>query len=113
MISMLENLLSRMNVKEKKSILVEKYGMEMTVELEGRIHTMCNWSEGIAEMAMEQGMKRGMEKGREEERVHGVRTLIETCKELKASRGEAFLKIKKKYDLTEEDAKNYMNMYWN
>ena len=58
LISMLEKLLSKMSVEEKKHILTEKYGMIMTTELEGMMQTMCNWSEAIKEMSFEEGVKK-------------------------------------------------------
>lgn len=54
LISMLENLLSQINVDEKKRILTEEYGMIMTTELEGRIQTMCNLSENIRAISIEE-----------------------------------------------------------
>ncbi len=51
LISMLEKLLSKSSVEEKKRILTKEYGMIMTTELEGRMQTMCNWSEAIKEMS--------------------------------------------------------------
>lgn len=62
LISMLENLLSQTDVSEKKRILEERYGMIMTTELEGKVNAMCNWSEGIAEMAREEGIEQGRTK---------------------------------------------------
>ncbi len=53
LISMLEKLLSKASVDEKKRILTENYGMVMTTELEGRMQTMCNWSEAIKERSIE------------------------------------------------------------
>lgn len=55
LISMLETLLSKMDVEEKKAILEREYGMIMTVEIEGRMHSMCNLSEGIREEGIRQG----------------------------------------------------------
>ena len=49
LISLLEQLLSRRNAEEKKRILKEEYGMIMTIDLEGRINSMCNLSECIIE----------------------------------------------------------------
>lgn len=65
LISMLEVLFSQRSVAEKKNILEKEYGIVMTVELEGRLNTMCNFSECIMEMAMEQGLERGLKQGRE------------------------------------------------
>lgn len=74
---MLEKLLSRTSVEEKKRILAEKYGMIMTTELEGRMQTMCNWSEAIKEMYFEEGMKEGIEKGIETERINSIEKMIQ------------------------------------
>lgn len=63
LIAMLESLLSRMGVEEKKRILASEYGMVMTMELEGRMRTMCNLSQVIEERSMERGMERGLEQG--------------------------------------------------
>lgn len=63
LISMLEVLFSRRSAAEKKSILETKYGMVMTVELEGRLNTMCNFSECIIEMGIEEGLEKGREQG--------------------------------------------------
>lgn len=59
LISMLETLLSRMDVEEKKSILEREYGMIMTVEIEGRMRAMCNLSEGIREEGIAEGISQG------------------------------------------------------
>ena len=56
LISMLETLLSQMDVEEKKSILEKKYGMIMSVEIEGRMQKMCNLSEGILEEGWTKGI---------------------------------------------------------
>lgn len=53
LIAMLEELLSRKGVTEKKHILESEYGMIMTEELEGRMQKMCNLSELVKESAVE------------------------------------------------------------
>ncbi len=58
LISMLEDLLSQTDIEQKKRILTEEYGMIMTTELEGRIQTMCNWSENIRDTAMKEGIEK-------------------------------------------------------
>ncbi|MCM1134900.1 MAG: hypothetical protein NC400_04910 [Clostridium sp.] len=52
LIAMLEELISEKDAAEKKYILAEKYGLQMTSELEGRIQIMCNWSEVIEETSV-------------------------------------------------------------
>lgn len=49
LIAMLETLLSAKDAAAKKQILTSEYGMVMTAELERRIQTMCNLSEGLIE----------------------------------------------------------------
>lgn len=81
LISMLEKLFSELSVEEKKHILAEEYGMIITAEMEGRMQTMCNWSEAIKEMSykegMEQGIKQGMEQGMEQGIKQGMEQGIE------------------------------------
>ena len=80
LIAMLEKLLSGASVEDKKRILKEEFGMIMTTELEGRMQTMCNWSEAILERGIEQGMERGieqgMERGIEQERLNAIERMI-------------------------------------
>ena len=73
LISMLEKLFSKSNVEEKKRILTEEYGMIMTTELEGRMQTMCNWSEAIKEMSYKEGIEKGIEK----ERLNAIERMIQ------------------------------------
>lgn len=89
LISMLEKLLSKTGVEEKKRILTEEYGMVMTTELEGKVQTMCNWSEAIIERSVEEGMREGMQKGMQkgmqegrqrgmqEERLNAIERMIQ------------------------------------
>lgn len=46
--------------------------MVMTSELEGRVQTMCNWSEVI----IERGMERGIEQGIKQERFHAIERML-------------------------------------
>lgn len=73
LISMLEKLLSKSSVEEKKRILTEEYGMIMTTELEGRMQTMCNWSEAIKEMSYKEGIEKGIEK----ERLNAIERMMQ------------------------------------
>ncbi|MDE7249284.1 MAG: hypothetical protein K2N82_05225, partial [Lachnospiraceae bacterium] len=79
-ISMLECLFSESDIIEKKRLLTEKYGMIMTSELEGRVQTMCNWSEVIIERGiergMEQGIERGIKQGIKQERFHAIERML-------------------------------------
>lgn len=60
---MLEDLLRDEDRNSKKNHLKEKYGMQMSIELEGRLANMCNLSDLVEERGMKRGMERGMERG--------------------------------------------------
>ena len=60
LIAMLEDLLCNEDRNNKKNRLKEKYGMKMTIELEGRLANMCNLSDLVVERSMECGMERGI-----------------------------------------------------
>ena len=77
LINMLEQLLSGMDLDEKKRILTEEYGMLMTAELEGRMRTMCNLSEDLIERAASKAIKEGMAKGIEQGIEQGIKQGIE------------------------------------
>ena len=55
LISMLEVLFSQKSVADKKNILEKEYGILMTTEMEGRLNTMCNFSEFFIEEGLERG----------------------------------------------------------
>lgn len=63
LISMLEVLLNREEVSEKKQVLTRDYGMVMTPELEGRMKDMCNLSDIIKEEGRVEGRAEGRAEG--------------------------------------------------
>lgn len=71
LISMLEKLLSQEDTAEKKKAL-EKYGMVMTEELEGRMNTVCNLSQVIVQQGREQGIQQGIE----QERISAIQRML-------------------------------------
>lgn len=90
LISMLEKLLTQMDVNEKKRILVTEYGMIMTVELERMLQTMCNLSENIEARGIEQGIKQGIK----QERLEAIERMV------KAGAGKRQILL---YGYTEEE----------
>lgn len=82
LISMLEVLFSRRSVADKKDILEREYGIIMTVEMERRLNTMCNFSEFFIEEGLAQGMERGMEQGRLNRSRQAVLDLLEDLGEI-------------------------------
>ena len=59
LIAMLEELLKKEPVSEKKKKLSDEYGIIMSEETERRLNTMCNLSEVILEQGIEQGIEQG------------------------------------------------------
>lgn len=60
LIGMLDTLLSQsLSVEDRKNILTETYGLQMTQQLEGGMVQMCNLSELISEKSMAKGMAEG------------------------------------------------------
>ena len=60
LIAMLEELLKKEAVADKKKILSEEYGIVMRDDTERRLNTMCNLSEVVLEKGIEQGIEKGM-----------------------------------------------------
>lgn len=76
LIAMLEELVQKKELSEKKKNLVEKYGFVMTEETERRVRTMCNWSDVVFDDAMIQGLQAGMEQGRQQGMQQGLQRSI-------------------------------------
>ena len=104
LIAMLEDLLSNQDSETKKTKLEEKYAMEITAELEGRFNSMCNLSEVVEERGIKKGMAQGIEQG--------IIALIEICHEFEHTKEETVSSIMKKFELSEETARNYVEKYW-
>ena len=60
----------------------------------------------------EDGYSKGSTDGYLEGITAGISNLISTLQELHLSREETLAKIQEKYDLSTEDAENYMSKYW-
>ena len=60
----------------------------------------------------EDGYNKGTTDGYLEGITAGISNLISTLQELHLSREETLAKIQEKYDLSAEDAENYMSKYW-
>ena len=61
---MLSTLLSRkLTPKEREMHLSNEYGFETSIELEGGLKQMCNYSELIEERGIEKGVALGIEQG--------------------------------------------------
>ncbi len=71
LIGMLDTLLSKMDVKDKKQKLQEEFQLPMTMEIDQKVSDMCNLSLGLWEKAMNEGQIVGENKGRLEGRIEG------------------------------------------
>lgn len=58
------------------------------------------------------GIQRGMELGRKQGIEQGIIALIETCYEFEHTKEETVSSIMKKFELSEETARNYVEKYW-
>lgn len=80
---MLSTLFStKLNPKEKETILERDYDIETSVEMEGGFRLMCNLSLGIEEEATKRGLAKGMaeglEKGMEKGMEVGLTALVQS-----------------------------------
>ena len=55
---------------------------------------------------------RGMERGIEQEIEHGIKELVGTVKEFTNSKEKAIESLVKRYELTQEAAKEKVEQYW-
>ena len=77
LIAMLEELLKKDSVTEKKNKLTQKYGFIMTDETERRLGDMCNLSDVLVEKSIQQGIAQGIEQGIEQGIPQGIGQGIE------------------------------------
>lgn len=54
----------------------------------------------------------GRQEGRQEERQQGMKLLVESFQELGISKESTFLKVKEKYQLTEEQVNEKLELFW-
>lgn len=78
---------------EKCQILEEEFEVEMTQRLESEVSVMCNLSKGVEE--------KGIEKGK----IYGAITI---CRDLELPEDVIIEKLQKKFNLSGEEAKEYL-----
>ena len=59
---------SKIDLREKKRLLEQSFGIEMTGKLDEEVEEMCNFSD----VYMEEGLARGMEKGMAQGMAQGL-----------------------------------------
>lgn len=84
LIAMLEELLRKEELQNKKKKLEEKYGFVMSVKTEGRLNEMCNLSEVILEKGIEEGIEKGIEQGIEQglEKGEVLKLIVQVCRKM-------------------------------
>lgn len=124
-------------IKKAFEILKDATGLEETVvqKIEAVVYTMASkflkeeemeeikeglkmtklgqmlWDSGKQD-GMALGMQRGMERGKELGLQNGIKAMIESCKELNVGKEQIFGKLKEKFNLTKEQAEDYLEKYW-
>ena len=89
-----------MTGQEKKDIIESEYNIPMQENVGRRVNIMCNLSDLIEEQGIEQGIERG------------IKELIQTVKELTGSKDMTVNSLVKRYELTEEVAREKVELYW-
>ena len=107
LIAMLEDLLRNEEQNTKKNILKDKYGMQMTIELEGRLANMCNLSDLIEERGIELGIERGIKQGIEQ----GIEVFILDNLEENIAQERIIEKLQKHFSLSRDTAETYFDKY--
>ena len=102
------NFLDKRMLELKEYVQNEDGGINMC----GAVDQMI--AEGM-ERGLEQGMERGLKQGMErvaQEKVWGIRNMIEVCQELGTSYDNVQFQVEMKYNLSQEEAERYMKQYW-
>ncbi|MBQ3546311.1 MAG: hypothetical protein IJA34_15210 [Lachnospiraceae bacterium] len=104
LLKLLNVLLSKsLSVREKKELLVSEFSIPMTVEMEGEIEEMCDYSDGIERIGYEKGIEQGMEQGK----TTGIRqSILNLMKTMNVSISESMDMLM----IPEEERERYMNM---
>ena len=85
LISMLDTLRTRMDVKTNKQKLEKEHNIPMTIELEKEMSYMCNLSSGIREEAIRDGIMIGEHNGEINALKNMLKANLVTIEKLKAS----------------------------
>jgi len=90
----------KLDAIQKKEKLENDFDIEMTDKFGKEVGNMCN----LSQVFIEKGINQGIVVGREEERLDGMRSLIESLHECGISEADIVSKLVDKYDLTLEEA---------
>lgn len=110
-IAMLEELLKKESADIKKKRLSENFGLIIDTETERRMNYMCNLSEVLVEKGLEQGIEQGIEKGIAQGIEQGIEAFITDKLEDGISSEIIIQKLEKRFNLTNEKAREYLDKY--
>lgn len=79
---------------------------------EGDRINMCGAIRELIREGRMEGIKQGIERGIEQGTEQGMKILCETCCELGVSRADTAAKVEEKYQITPEQAEEYVKKYW-
>lgn len=111
LIAMLEELLKKESADIKKKRLSENFGLIIDTETERRMNYMCNLSEVLVEKGLEQGIEQGIEKGIAQGIEQGIEAFITDKLEDGISSEIIIQKLEKRFNLTNEKAREYLEKY--
>ena len=83
-------------VHEKKKIMEDEFHIAMTMELESEVSELCNLSEGVYKRGLSNGIERG------------IQGAVELLRESGIDDSTIVNNIMKKYQLSLEEAQNYV-----
>ena len=101
-------LSERADAQSKQKVMEEEFHIAMTKELESEVSEMCNLGYGIYENGMKEGRAEGFEEGREEGIGKGIIGSVEILRKVGFDETAIIKHIMEQYELTKEEAENYV-----
>ena len=83
----------------------------MTIEMREKLIYRQGKKEGIAE-GIKQGIEQGLEQGLEQGIEQGIKSLVETCQMYQISYEKTKMSLQNKFELSEEEAEEFMVKFW-
>ena len=109
LVSLLQYM-KRTDIENPEIIVKDKRLLELN-QIVTEVKESEEW-EAVKMDILDVGIMKGREQGREQGRLEGIEAIVETCQEFGASKEETLEKIVKKFSLSEEKAKEYMDRFW-
>ncbi len=109
---MLDVLLSNETSEaEKRKILQEDYGIQMTQTMEQEVSVMCNLSKGVEEKGMAKGIAKGMAKGIAKGMAKGMTNgILASIKNLVKNLGMSVEQAMSVLEIPETERQNYRDL---